>query len=178
MVPTPNELCGISGLGLVPHQEIRRNKLHPKPGSSCFEVLTHRSHQHRTFLGLCLCGSSKSCRLHKVLYLCHMQSNGQYLQAFSDALQSLQNNPDVQACMPFDAVCDQNFQSQVQNIQSPLDACPALRDYLNCFANSCNLDPEVKKLVFSTIEGALRSDGVECVISNGQDSSKFHLIDF
>ncbi|GFO25124.1 hypothetical protein PoB_005162900, partial [Plakobranchus ocellatus] len=63
MVPPPNELSGIPGLGLVPDQEIRRYKLHPKPGSSCFEVLTHRRHQHRPFLGLCLCGSSKSCRL-------------------------------------------------------------------------------------------------------------------
>ncbi|GFO12652.1 hypothetical protein PoB_003915700 [Plakobranchus ocellatus] len=51
MVPPPNELCSIPGLGLVPDQEIRRYKLHPKPGSSCFEVLTHRGHQHRTFFG-------------------------------------------------------------------------------------------------------------------------------
>ncbi|GFN82149.1 hypothetical protein PoB_000865500 [Plakobranchus ocellatus] len=51
MVPPPNELCSIPGLGLVPDQEIRRYKLHPKPGSSCFEVLIHRGHQHRTFFG-------------------------------------------------------------------------------------------------------------------------------
>ncbi|GFN97539.1 hypothetical protein PoB_002404500 [Plakobranchus ocellatus] len=51
MVPPPNELCGIPGLGLVPDQEIRRYKLHPKPGSNCFEVLTYRGDQHRKIFG-------------------------------------------------------------------------------------------------------------------------------
>ncbi|GFO48150.1 hypothetical protein PoB_007465500 [Plakobranchus ocellatus] len=58
MVPPPSELCGIPGLGLVPDQEIRRYKLHPKPGSSQSSPTENINIGH--FLGLCLCGSTNS----------------------------------------------------------------------------------------------------------------------
>ncbi|GFO06329.1 hypothetical protein PoB_003283400 [Plakobranchus ocellatus] len=69
MVPPPNELRSIPGLILVLDQEIRRyiQNLCPAALKSSSTEAINIEH----FLALCLCGSSKSCRLHKVLYLCH-----------------------------------------------------------------------------------------------------------
>ncbi|GFO03919.1 hypothetical protein PoB_003042400 [Plakobranchus ocellatus] len=71
MVLPPNELCCIPGLGLVPDQEIRRYIQNLSPAALKSPPTEAINIEH--FLGLCLCGSSKSCRLHKALHLCHSQ---------------------------------------------------------------------------------------------------------
>ncbi|GFO31712.1 hypothetical protein PoB_005821700 [Plakobranchus ocellatus] len=105
-----------------------------------------------------------------LVVFCAVQSNGQGLSGLSAALEPLQNNSDIQACQAFASGCQQTYGPQAQNIQTLADACPVFRGYLTCFANACNLDPEVRMLLFSTVEQSMRDGGVECQLDNGQPS--------
>ncbi|GFO48122.1 hypothetical protein PoB_007462700 [Plakobranchus ocellatus] len=97
-----------------------------------------------------------------------VQSDGQDFRVYSSVIETLRNNPDIQACEADVSGCEDVFGPKLMNTQSLSAACTVFIEYFNCSADLCNFDSDVRNKVISSIKGIMTNAGAEC--GNGQPS--------
>ncbi|GFO42359.1 hypothetical protein PoB_006886400 [Plakobranchus ocellatus] len=102
--------------------------------------------------------------------LCAAQSDP---QDFSQLLQGLSNNPELQGCYSSISGCAQTLTTELQSG----NVCSSMRRYIGCAANACGLSSDMENAMLQLLGASLKDEGITCDFGNGGPSIKKSSLD-